>query len=82
MIFAHTLITGRKDQLTKSVHDTTLVDRADPWTKRVQSILEEVGIGPEEYLQEYAQETDVGESCFPASAGESRTLFTAMADRA
>ena len=44
MIFAHTLITGRKDQLTKSVDDTTLADRTDPWTKRVQSFLEEVGI--------------------------------------
>ncbi len=44
MIFAHTLITGRKDQLTKSVDDTTLAERTDPWTKRVQSILEEVGI--------------------------------------
>ena len=44
VLFAHTLITGRKDQLTKSVVDTTLADRTDPWTKRVQSILEEVGI--------------------------------------
>ena len=44
VLFAHILITGRKDQLTKSIVDTTLADRTDPWTKRVQSILEEVGI--------------------------------------
>jgi len=40
VLFAHTLITWRMDQLTKSVVDTTLADRTDPWTKR----LEEVGI--------------------------------------
>ena len=84
VLFAHTLITGRKGQLTKSVVDTTLAVRTDPWTKRVQSILEEVGIQDlKNFLQEYAQETeDAGASCFPASAGESRTLFTVMADRA
>ena len=39
-----TLITWRKDQLTKVVFDTMLADGTDPWTKRLQSILEEVGI--------------------------------------
>ena len=84
VLFAHILIKGRKDQLTKSVVDTTLADRTVPWTKRVQSILEEVGIQDlKNFLQEYAQETeDAGASCFPASAGESRTLFTVIADRA
>ena len=40
VLFAHALMTGKKDQLTKAVVDTTLADVTDPWTKRVQSILE------------------------------------------
>ena len=40
VLFAHAPMTGKKDQLTKAVVDTTLADVTDPWTKRVQSILE------------------------------------------
>ena len=44
VLFAHSLIAGKKDPITKSVVDTTLADLTDPWTKKVVSILEEAGI--------------------------------------
>ena len=40
----HSLMTGKKDQLTKAVLGTTLADAADPWTKSLHTILEKVGI--------------------------------------
>ena len=44
VLYAHSLMTGKKDQLTKAVLSTTLADAADPWTKSVNTILEKVGI--------------------------------------
>jgi len=44
MLFAHSLIAGKKDQITKAVVDAILADLTDSWTKRVQAILEEAGI--------------------------------------
>ena len=72
VLFAHTLIAGKKDPITKSVVGTTLADLTDPgrgWNT-----------GPKQYIQENAQETDARAPCFPAPAGEIRTLIAAMAD--
>ena len=44
VLYAHSLMTGKKDQLTKAVLGTTLADAADPWTKSLHTILEKVGI--------------------------------------
>ena len=44
VLFAHSLTAGKKDPIIKAVVDATLADLTDPWTKRVQAILEEAGI--------------------------------------
>ena len=44
VLFAHSLIAGKKDPITKSVVDPNLADLTDPWTKGVLAILEEAGI--------------------------------------
>jgi len=44
VFFAHSLLSGKKDTITKAVVDSVLADATDPWTIRLRSILDAVGI--------------------------------------
>ena len=44
ILFAHSLVAKKKDNLSKAVAQATLSDRTDPWTKRIMSIQTELGI--------------------------------------